>query len=503
MVDRLITSVPPPNAPGIYGIISSAGPMVGPSGVGIVAIVGKASFGPLGSAVQLGSAQAVQSTYGAASAIDRSDTTSTIANLAREAAMGGAIGFVCARVGGTGAAPAALLGGLMDESSSVIGNLSAAYPGVFGNQLYAQVRLVPGTTTQKELVIYGPPNGTVIIQDNRFATGGSVTDEAALLQAATVGAPYAVFTKTAVGSGKFNLLAKAQFTGGLDPSSISASDYSNAFALLSTYPWATLCTDSENPSVFNAVSSYVDTETLWGRFRTGCVAEPTSVPIATRYSDAAFLNASLIRYQGTGFTYPNGDGTFRADEGYLASAVEAGILSTLTAGQSMTWRVIPGATGLVVGNPAYDEPTAITNGMGYFKYSQTLGIRTGAGISTLVDWGRTPVWATQLNSGWRYLQHVATAFGLIGDIGDTWEGMVANPNPSLRPPNTPAGRAALVAAANGIAKQYTDNNWIQGGDVIVDPTHPSVGNTAYFTFENLVVALSAERLVLSLPFGTP
>jgi len=500
MVDRLITSVPPPNAPGIYGIISSAGPMVGPSGVGIVAIVGKASFGPLGTAVQLGSPAAVQSTYGAASAVDRTDTTSTMANLAREAAMGGAIGYVCARVGGTGAAPAALLGGLMDDASSVVGNLTASYPGVFGNQLFAQVRMVPGTTTQKELVIY---QGTVIVQDNRFATGAGVTDEAALLAAATVGAPYAVFTKTSVGSGKLGTLAKAPFTGGLDPSSVSASDYSTAFALLSTYPWATICTDSENTAVFSAIQSYVDTETLWGRFRTGCVAEPTSIPIATRYSDAANLNASLIRYQGTGFTFPNGDGTFRADEGYLASAVEAGILSTLTPGQSMTWRVIPGATGLVVGNPAYDEPTAITNGMGYFKYSSTLGIRTGAGISTLVDWSRTPIWATQLNSGWRYLQHVATAFGLIEDIGDTWEGMVANPNPSLRPPNTPAGRAALVAAANGIAKQYTDNNWIQSGDVIVDPTHPSQGNTAYFTFENLVVALSAERLVLSLPFGTP
>jgi hypothetical protein len=165
--------------------------------------------------------------------------------------------------------------------------------------------------------------------------------------------------------------------------------------------------------------------------------------------------------------------------------------------------VIPGATGLVVGSPAYDEPTAILNGMGYYKFSNTLGIRTGAGINTYVNYGLTPMWAVALNSGWRYLQHVATAFGLIGDIGDTWEGMVANPDPLLRPPNTPAGRAALVASANSIAKRYTDNNWIQSGDVVVDPTHASSGNTAFFTFQNLVVALAAERLVLSLPFGTP
>ena len=149
------------------------------------------------------------------------------------------------------------------------------------------------------------------------------------------------------------------------------------------------------------------------------------------------------------------------------------------------------------------EPTAITSGMGYYKYSATLGVRTGAGISTLVNPAVTPIWATQLNHGWKYLEHVATAFGLLGDIGDTWESMVANPDPTLRPPNTPAGRAALVAAANRSAKQYQDNSWIQSGDVIVDPAHPSTSNTAYFTFENLVVALRAERLVLALPFGTP
>jgi len=500
MVDRLITSYPPPTAPGIYGIISAAGPSVGPSGLGVVAIVGKSSFGPVGTAVQCGSPSAVQTIFGDPSAVGREVApVSTLANLAREAAIGGAIGFVAVRVSGTTPGTTAkITAGIMDSASTVVGQLAAASPGVFGNQLYCKIQTVLGSSTQKELVV---TKGATVVQDTRFTSGAGEIDN---LAAATVGAPYAIFTKSASGSGTLGALASTQMQGGADPSGTSPTDYSNAFAALSTWPWATLVTDSEDiAGVGNAVKSYVDTETLWGRFRTACVGEPTSVGVSTRYANAALLNSALVRYQGTGFTYPNGDGTYRNDEGYLAAATDAGIMSTLTPGTSMTWRAIPGATALVTGTPPYDEPTAIVNGMGYYKYSATLGIRTGAGISTLVNPATPPVWAIALNPGWKYLEHVATAFGLIGDIGDTWESMVANPDPVLRPPNTPAGRAALIAAANRSAKQYVDNSWIQSGDVIVDPAHPSTSNTAYFTFENLVVALRAERLVLALPFGTP
>jgi hypothetical protein len=103
--------------------------------------------------------------------------------------------------------------------------------------------------------------------------------------------------------------------------------------------------------VFTAVASYVDTETLQGRFRTAAVGEATGIAIATRYADAAFINSSLVRYVGTGFTYPNGDGTYRNVEGYLAAAVDAGIMSTLTPGTSMTWRTIARAVNILVGTP--------------------------------------------------------------------------------------------------------------------------------------------------------
>ena len=501
MVDRLITSYPPPTAPGIYGIISAAGAATGPSGLGIVAIVGKASFGPVGQAVVCGSPDQVATVFGTASSVDRTSTTSTLANLAREAAIGGAIGFVGVRVGGTGGTAAKIVAGVMDNASAIVGNLTAASAGVFGNTLQCAIRAVAGSGgAQKELVVY---QGTSIVQDSRFSSGGTTPDEALALQQATVGAPFVVFTKTSIGSGILGTLAQTALSGGVDPT-VSPSDYGNAFASLSTQAWATLVTDSEDPTIaFKSVQAYVDTETLQGRFRTACVGEPTSVAVATRYTDASALNSPLVRYAGSGFTYPNGDGTYRTVEGYLAASVDAGILSTLTPGTSMTWRSIPGATGIVAGTPAYDEPTAIAAGMGYYKYSPTMGVRTGAGISTLVNPGLPPIWATGLNPGWKYLEHVATAFGLLGEIGDTWESMVANPDPLLRPPNTPAGRDALVAAANRSAKKYSDNSWIQSGEVIVDPVHASTSNTAYFTFQNLLVALRAERLVLALPFGTP
>jgi hypothetical protein len=150
-----------------------------------------------------------------------------------------------------------------------------------------------------------------------------------------------------------------------------------------------------------------------------------------------------------------------------------------------------------------DEGAAIAAGMGYFKYTQGLGIRTGAGISTLVNWDIPPIWALALNEGWQHVEHAATAFGLLSDVGSEWLGSIANPDPSLRPSVSDVGLATLVALADRVTKRYTDRTWIRSGNVIVDPAHPPEGNLAYFTFQNLVVGLRAERLVLTLPFGTP
>jgi hypothetical protein len=508
MVDRLITRLPPPNAPGIYGVISSTG-VTAATGFGIVAIVGRASFGPIDEAVSLGSPEAVQARYGDASAPDRSDMTSTLANLAREAWLGGALGFVCARVGGTGGAAASLTGGV--ESTDVtpvqVGDLVASSEGVFGNNFRVALHDRLANPTQRELVVY---HGSRQIQVTTFAKGG---DEAAALQLRTASAPYVRFVDTRATPGDVSLAslsqASSELQGGIDPT-VSAGDYADAFALLSIWPWATLVTDTENlpgnadeAGMFQAIREYVDNEALWGRFRTAAVGQPTSEYIQDRYEAASAVNSALVRYQGTGFEIANPDGTMRVVEGYLAAAVDAGIMSTLTPGTSMTWRAVPRATGLIVGVPGYDEESAIGAGMGYYKWSRTMGIRTGAGVSTLVDSSVTPVWAVGINDGWRYLEHVATAFGLINEIGAAWESMVANSNPLLRPPNTPAGRAALVATANSTANRFRDQTWIRSGEVIEDPTFPPSGNVAYFTFRNLVVALRTERIVLSLPFGTP
>jgi hypothetical protein len=229
------------------------------------------------------------------------------------------------------------------------------------------------------------------------------------------------------------------------------------------------------------------------------VGEPTSVAEATRRSDASALNSALVRYAGGGYTYPNGDGTFRNVEGYLAAAHDAGVMSTLGPGTTMTWRVIPGAT------TAYgvtDTASAITAGMGYYEQSFR-GIRTGEGMSTLVNSALPPIWALELHDGWKFIEHVATAWGLLGAISDDWDEALSKEPPNLRPGNTEAGRATLVALGNRSTKTYVDNGWLQSGSVIVDPNRAPTSTIAYFTFDNLVVALRAERLVLELPFGRP
>lgn len=491
MVSALITTTTIPTIPGVYGKITASS-LPGPSDVGVVAIVAKASTGPLGVVSSIASAAGVQSVYGAASAVDRTSVVSQMANMAREAGIAGALQFQCVRVG-SGGTKASL--NLVDSVSGAVGHLDHPYPGVYGNALRATIRVVVGDATQKELVVY---DGSNIVQVSRFpATSG---DEPAGLATATVGAQYAVFIKTGTGNGILAAITNAALNtaAGVDPT-IANGDYTTAFALLSQYGWATLVTDSEATAVHTALASYLDTEIALGRFRTGAVGEPTSVSESTRRTDATALNSAVVRYIGNGYSYPNGDGTNRSVEGFLAAAEQAGRMSTLLPGQPMTWRTIPGANGLV---GSVSAAAAIAAGMGYYEYAGGT-YRTGAGISTLVNVNNTPIWALQLHTGWKKLEHVATAFGFMAEIGAAWDEVIANPDVEDRPPNTNAGRAALVSIANRTTKKYIDNGWILSGECIVDPAHAPTNDVSYFTFSNLVIALRAERLVLELPFGQP
>jgi hypothetical protein len=459
----------------------------------VVAIVAKASAGTLGVVQECASPSAVRDFFGAASAVDRTNTVSTIYNLAREAAIAGALKFECVRVGAGGTVASKIV---LDGVGATVGNLNATSPGVFANGLTFSIRVVAGDATQKELVVF---NGATIIQQNRFpATSG---DEAAGLQTATLTGTYVKFVKTVQGNGVLAAVTGGSLntTPGVDPT-IANGDYTTAFTLLSSIPWATLVTDSEVPAVHTALAQYLDTETAAGRFRNGAVGEPTSVGLATRRADATALNSSLVRYIGNGYKYPNGDGTVRSVEGYLAAAEQAGRMSTLTPGDSMTWRAIFGALGLV--EPQVDKASAINAGMGYYEFAGGT-YRTGAGISTLTQPNNTPIWAIALNSGWKKIEHMITAFGLIADIGAAWDLVVANQDVSARPPNSDAGRAALVAIANRSTKRYIDRGWLLSGECIVDPGHDSSGDVAYFTFSNLIIALRAERLVIELPFAQP
>jgi hypothetical protein len=492
MVSALITTTTIPTEPGVYGKITATGASQAQS-VGVVAIVARASMGPLNTVVECASPQAVKDTFGPASAVDRTNTVSTVYNLAREAAIGGALKFEIVRVGSGGTVASRTL---VDGAAANVGSLAATSPGVFFNGLTFSIRAVTGDATQKELVVF---NGAAIIQQNRFPAASG--DEPGGLQTATATAQYLKFTKTGTGNGVLAAVTNATLNTvpGVDPT-ISNGDYTTAFALLSPVQWATLVTDSEASAVHTALQQYLDTEVASGRFRTGAVGEPTSVGISSRRADASALNSALIRYIGNGVKYPNGDGTTRNIEGYLAAAEQAGRMSTLEPGHSMTWRTISGATGII--DPIVDKASAINAGMGYYEFAGG-SYRTGSGISTLVTPGSTPIWAIALHDGWKKLEHTITAFGLISQIGADWDEVVADQDVSARPPNTAAGRAALVAIANRTTKFFIDRGWLQSGECIVDPGHPPTSDVAFFTFTNLKVALRAERLVIELPFAQP
>ena len=129
-VDQLITTWVPPRPPGIYAVISATGGAFAPSGLGVAAIGGAAASGPLGVPQRLGSPVAVENM----------SLEGPLVNAARNAALGGAIAFVCVRAGSGGAAATYTVG--------TVGELAANAPGLAGNNLAVVIRPVAGSTTQ-------------------------------------------------------------------------------------------------------------------------------------------------------------------------------------------------------------------------------------------------------------------------------------------------------------------------------------------------------------------
>jgi len=452
--------------PGVYVRVTNIGePQEAIVPQGIVAALFRASWGPLGEVVYLENADAVISTFGSTGTVDT----------AIEAFRGGCRRVVAYRLG-TGGTKALL--NLQDSESANVVKIEAKYEGARGNDFAVTVRDSLTDATKRELLLY---EGTTLRQTIPFAKGSG--EPQALVNAiAASNSPYITATKIADGSGILATVTQQPLTGGQDPT-VNGESYSVGLSAIEAIDWNVLAVDTDDTATHTLAQAYIDRVRNEGKRVLGVVGEPTSVPLATRLTNARAFNDPAIIYIANGFK--GSDGVTR--EGYKAAARVAGMVASAQITESLTHYVVRGAAELVGALTNAEIEQAINSGALVFTMSAQKQVHIEYGINTFITV------TADMDAGWKKIRRVRTRDNLMDRIAATWDPLIGKIN------NSPDGRATLIAAAQGIINRMIAEGALLQGSIFEDPNNPSVGDSAWFVVQ--VDDLdSAEKVYITFQF---
>ena len=434
--------------PGVYVRITNIGEPQ-EAIAGIVAALFRSSWGPLGEVGYLENADAVIDVFGSAGTVDT----------ALEAFRGGCRRVVAYRLG-TGGSKALL--NLQDTESTNVVEIEAKYEGVRGNNFVVTIRDSLADDTKRELLLY---EGATLRQMITFTKDAG--EPQALVDAIVASnSPYITATKIADGSGTLATVTQQSLTGGEDPT-VTGGDYSAGLSAIEAIDWNVLAVDTDDAVTHTLVQAYIDRVRNEGKRVLGVVGEPTSVPLATRLTNARAFNDPAIIYVANGFK--GSDGVSR--EGYKAAARVAGIVAAAQITESLTHYVVRGATELIGALTNAEIEQAINSGALVFTMSSQKQVHIEYGINTFM----TPT--EDMDAGWKKIRRVRTRDNLMDRIVAAWDPLIGKIN------NSPDGRATLIAAARGIINRMIVEGALLQGTIFEDSNNPPRGDSAWFVVQ--------------------
>ena len=441
--------------PGVYFHESSENEVEIPGATnGIVAVAFKANWGPLGQIVRLTSYNEIAKYFG-----DDAGSNSNV-NILTRIFQGGASEIKAVRVGAGGTQASITLKDTASTAADVI-TLTAKYAGT--RALSITIKDSLSVPTMRDCIIY---SGTVKLMEVSFAKG-SAGEVDALIEAINANADSIVTAaKVAAGNGELAALNQTAFTtAGVSPT-ITNADYSNAFTLLEASAWNALCVDTDDTTVHALVAAFIKRATDSGLMGVAIVGEPTSVAFSTRKSHAAAFNDPTMIYAANGFGNDDED-----SEGWKAAAHAAGYIAYLPCNDSVTHKVITGATKVVGALTNTEIIEALQSGCLVFSMSASGNVWIEQGINTLVTL------SSDQDKGWKKIRRTKTRYELIDRINIATENIVGNVG------NDDNGRDTFIAAAQGVVNAMIAENKLQEGTVSLNPAYTPEGDSAWFLID--------------------
>ena len=425
---------------------------------GVVAVLFKADFGPLGTVVEIDALDGYESVFGTGGKTDA----------LKYALQGGATKLVAYRVGTGGTCATTTL--TAGESGTI--TVTAKYPGTKAFSITVRTKLTD--PTEKEVIFY---SGTMEVEKHSFAV--SENEVAACVAAINESSN---FTASSTATGVVAAVSQKAMTAGTDPT-VTTANYSTGLSEVEKYYFNAIIVDNEDTAVHALVANFLKRIFNAGQFAVAFFAEPSSVALDTRKSHAAAYNAENVAYV-LNASLETLDGDI---DGYQTAAIVAGLWANRSAATSLTHIVISGVVSLkeVLTNSqmiAAEQSGCIvlsTNSAGQVWFDNA--------INTLISLD------SEHDAGWKKLRRVKTRYELMYRANNAADEMVGQVD------NDANGRATIRSRIQAVINSMIAEGKLVAGTAAESEKFISDADFCYFDIF-VIDKDSAEKIYLMYAF---
>lgn len=429
---------------------------------GVTAVIFKADFGPLNTAVELSAEDGYEQTFG----------TRLTTDAIREAIAGGAKTIIACRVGNGGTQGTIALKDTAKEDAL---SITAKYPG--DKDFTVTVRGKLSDSTLKECIFY---TGTTEFEKVEFVSGEG--EAKALADALASSKNFKAELKADKESALLETISQSVFTKGTNPQT-TTGDYANAFAQVEAHEFNTICLDTEDTEIHLLLQSFVNRIFDAGSLAQAVVAEKHTVDLETRTKHAAAFNDEKMNYVLNAWVDEQGT----AIDGYQTAARIAGMIGAVAANSSLTHTVIRGFTEILEKLTNTDMVSAEKRGCIVLSYNKAKQVWIDNAINTLI----TP--ADNQDDGWKKIRRVKTRFELIRRINTTTDDLVGKVD------NDNNGRATVISQVQGVGDSMREEGKLVACAVTESSAYKADGDSAWFDID-VIDKDSMEHIYLTFLF---
>lgn len=429
---------------------------------GVTAVIFKADFGPLNTAVELSAEDGYEKTFG----------TGLTTDAIREAIAGGAKTIIACRVGNGGTQGTI---SLTDTEGADALTITAKYPGE--KDFTVTIREKLSDSALKECIFYA---GTTEFEKVEFAAGEGEVN--ALVDALASSKNFKAEAKEGTDNATLAAVSQSAFTAGTNPE-VTTGDYSNAFAEVEPFEFNTICLDTEDTEIHLLLQSFIGRIFDAGSLTQAVVAEKQSVDLETRMAHAASFNDEKMNYVLNAHVDEQGTEI----DGYQTAARIAGMIGAVASGSSLTHTVISGFSELKEKLTNTEMIAAEKKGCIVLSYNKAKQIWIDNAINTLI----TP--ADNQDEGWKKIRRVKTRFELIRRINNTTDDLIGKVD------NDKNGRATVISQMQGVGDAMKEEGKLTACTVTESSIYQADGDSAWFDID-VIDKDSMEHIYLTFYF---